>query len=335
MVSVNLFAIGVAFILAAMFTTYVIIMGPSRYHRNGIIGKMHRNITRLPQACLRLCCCCRRRQSCIVRRCTRIFKYVAYERNWLMVVCYILFVWPVEIAYLLISLPQLRASYLSKLVSWTLVISSEVCYMLAVFSDPGIITSSHKKEAQERDYAAAGEGASKRGKGLKSLCALKPRKRASKFLLSPAAEARQNERYVVDGILYGKSSAGPGGLQCVTCNLPRPSRSKHCRLCDHCVRRFDHHCPWINNDVAEGNHRWFLLFIGLHFVECVWGFWDLCAVIVQCLQDRGIWGWTIRRRNGATYHLTVMHYVALILTMQPVTLGICVYTFVIGIVLLI
>ncbi|XP_030422487.1 palmitoyltransferase ZDHHC21 isoform X4 [Gopherus evgoodei] len=40
--------------------------------------------------------------------------------------------------------------------------------------------------------------------------------------------------------------------------MMRPKRSHHCRRCGHCVRRMDHHCPWINNCVGEDNHWLFL-----------------------------------------------------------------------------
>ena len=32
---------------------------------------------------------------------------------------------------------------------------------------------------------------------------------------------------------------------CIICNIEQPIRSKHCRNCDKCVARYDHHCPWI------------------------------------------------------------------------------------------
>jgi hypothetical protein len=37
---------------------------------------------------------------------------------------------------------------------------------------------------------------------------------------------------------------------CKKCVLPKPDRAHHCSLCQRCVLKMDHHCPWINNCVS-------------------------------------------------------------------------------------
>ncbi|KAG9723752.1 palmitoyltransferase akr1, partial [Aureobasidium melanogenum] len=48
---------------------------------------------------------------------------------------------------------------------------------------------------------------------------------------------------------------------CTMCMIRKPLRSKHCRRCNRCVARHDHHCPWLNNCVGINNHRAFVLYI--------------------------------------------------------------------------
>ena len=50
-------------------------------------------------------------------------------------------------------------------------------------------------------------------------------------------------------------------LVCPMCIVFRPPRSRHCHCCNRCVRKFDHHCPWIRNCVGESNHEVFVLYV--------------------------------------------------------------------------
>ncbi|XP_033110028.1 palmitoyltransferase ZDHHC3-like [Anneissia japonica] len=75
--------------------------------------------------------------------------------------------------------------------------------------------------------------------------------------------------------------------RCPKCICIKPERAHHCSICRRCIRKMDHHCPWVNNCVGENNQKYFALFtlyIALmsmhaivlavtHFVLCVKTSW--------------------------------------------------------------
>eukprot|EP00549_Striatella_unipunctata_P002126 CAMPEP_0118687700 /NCGR_PEP_ID=MMETSP0800-20121206/8525_1 /TAXON_ID=210618 ORGANISM="Striatella unipunctata, Strain CCMP2910" /NCGR_SAMPLE_ID=MMETSP0800 /ASSEMBLY_ACC=CAM_ASM_000638 /LENGTH=299 /DNA_ID=CAMNT_0006584907 /DNA_START=415 /DNA_END=1314 /DNA_ORIENTATION=+ len=65
---------------------------------------------------------------------------------------------------------------------------------------------------------------------------------------------------------------------CRRCNAYKPTRAHHCSVCKRCIVKMDHHCPWVNNCVGIGNHKYFLLFV---FYTCVSCMYSLCLLMCR------------------------------------------------------
>jgi len=80
-------------------------------------------------------------------------------------------------------------------------------------------------------------------------------------------------------------------FKCPKCISIKPDRAHHCSVCQRCIRKMDHHCPWVNNCVGECNQKYFILFTMYiclisvhalymavtHFIHCVAKDWKECS----------------------------------------------------------
>ncbi|KAL4001841.1 DHHC palmitoyltransferase family protein [Acanthocheilonema viteae] len=68
---------------------------------------------------------------------------------------------------------------------------------------------------------------------------------------------------------------------CIYCKVIKPNRTHHCRRCNRCIIRMDHHCPIIGHCIHMHNHKFFLLFLFWSTILCGYAFFITIPALYQ------------------------------------------------------
>lgn len=72
-----------------------------------------------------------------------------------------------------------------------------------------------------------------------------------------------NRDYFCDTFDKNKDKPASGVVKCTKCNIivPKYLEINHCTICDVCVMKYDHHCPWTGKCIGKYNLISFYCFL--------------------------------------------------------------------------